>query len=65
MTQPFNPNQVLPVGAQVVTRVEISGRDVEPPRPPGAVGVIVEAPRDNSHSYHIPFSIASHHPPPS
>ena len=50
-----NPNLILPEGTQVVARVEVKGREGEPPRPKGAVGVVVKAPVDNSHSYLVRF----------
>jgi predicted nucleotidyltransferase len=50
--KPFIPKLILPVGTQVVTRVEViaSGELVHPS---GAVGVIVQAPVDYSHSYRV------------
>ncbi len=42
-----NPNLVLPVGTQVVSRIAL------PECPQGAVGVIVRSPTDNSHAYRI------------
>ncbi|HBE20628.1 MAG TPA: nucleotidyltransferase [Cyanobacteria bacterium UBA11149] len=49
----MNPNLVLPVGTQIVTRVEIRNTTNELICLRGAVGVIVKAPTDNSHSYRI------------
>jgi uncharacterized protein len=45
---------VLPVGTQVVTRVEarVAAGDV---RPRGAVGVIIRAPSDGGHAYRVRF----------
>ena len=51
----FNLHLILPVGTQVVTRVEISGPNGEQVCPRGAVGVIVKAPDDNLHSYRVRF----------
>ncbi|MEW6730425.1 MAG: nucleotidyltransferase domain-containing protein [Acidobacteriota bacterium] len=51
----FNPNLILPIGTQVVTRVEVKNPDSGPLRPSGAVGVIVKAPADNFHSYRVRF----------
>jgi hypothetical protein len=55
-TLAFNPNLILPVGTQVVTRVESGGRAGEAPRPRGAVGVVVEAPVDQTHAYTVRFA---------
>lgn len=49
------PNLILPVGTQVVTRVEVKVAANEPVRPSGAVGVIVKAPVDPSHAYRVRF----------
>lgn len=49
-----NPNLILPVGTQVVTRVEIKdSNDVLCVR--GAVAVVVKSPTDNSHAYQLRF----------
>jgi hypothetical protein len=50
-----NPNLILPLGTQVVTRIAIKGVADKPGYPCGALGVIVRAPLDNSHAYHIRF----------
>ena len=47
------PNLILPVGTQVVTRIEVSARSGRPGVPRGAVGVITEAPLDQLHHYRI------------
>jgi uncharacterized protein len=44
---------ILPVGTQVVTRVEIKGKDGKPMRPKGTVGRITKAPVDQLHTYAI------------
>jgi uncharacterized protein len=44
-------NLILPVGTQVVSRIELRTAAGECLR--GAVGVIVEAPTDNSHAYQV------------
>ena len=51
----FNANLILPVGTQVVTRVEIPGAVGEPGRPRGSVGAIAKSPVDNSHCYRVRF----------
>jgi uncharacterized protein len=48
-------NLILPAGTQVVTRVEIKGADGQELCPRGAVGEIVKAPDDGSHSYRVRF----------
>ncbi|HBB34340.1 MAG TPA: nucleotidyltransferase [Cyanobacteria bacterium UBA8803] len=49
----MNPNLVLPVGTQVVSRVEIKNSADELLCLRGAVGVVVKAPTDNSHAYRV------------
>jgi uncharacterized protein len=44
---------ILPVGTQVVSRVELKNNRGEVTCMSGAVGTIAEAPTDNSHSYQI------------
>ena len=51
----FNPNLILPVGTQVVTRVEIQDAAGEIARSRGTVGVIIKSPIDNSHAYRVQF----------
>ncbi|HYE75665.1 MAG TPA: nucleotidyltransferase domain-containing protein [Blastocatellia bacterium] len=46
---------ILPVGTQVVSRVEVKAPDGKTCVPVGAVGVIVKAPTDNEHSYRVKF----------
>jgi uncharacterized protein len=46
---------ILPTGTQVVTRVEIKGADGQVLCPRGAVGEIIKAPDDGSHSYRVRF----------
>ncbi len=46
---------ILPVGTQVVTRMEVAGADGESIYPAGSVGVIVKAPVDSAHSYRVLF----------
>ncbi|MBD1931158.1 MULTISPECIES: nucleotidyltransferase domain-containing protein [Cyanophyceae] len=55
----MNPNLILPVGTQVVTRVDIQDEAVHTR---GSVGVIIKSPQDNSHAYRVEFpdgSVAS------
>jgi uncharacterized protein len=44
---------ILPVGTQIVSRVELKNATGEVTCLRGAVGTIAEAPTDNSHSYHV------------
>ena len=46
-------NLILPVGTQVVSRIEVKSATGELLCLRGAVGIIVESPDDNSHSYQI------------
>lgn len=52
----INMNLIVPVGTQVVTLVEVKGRAGGRAYTRGAVGEIVTAPQDNSHSYRIRFA---------
>jgi len=47
---------ILPVGTQIVSRTEIRGQGGEVLCPRGAVGIIIKAPDDGSHSYRVRFS---------
>jgi predicted nucleotidyltransferase len=49
----INPHLILPVGTQVVTRMELKTNGSI--HPAGAVGVITEAPADATHSYRVRF----------
>ena len=49
----MNPNLIIPVGTQIVSRIEVKNKDREVICLQGAVGEIVRAPTDNSHSYKI------------
>ncbi len=49
-------NLIIPLGTQIVSRIEIKNPNDDPPCPLGSVGVILSAPTDNSHSYRIKFS---------
>jgi hypothetical protein len=46
-------NLILPVGTQVVCRIEVKSAVGESLCLPGAVGVIIELPTDNSHCYRV------------
>lgn len=49
----LNPNLILPVGTQVVTRIEVKDSIGELLCVKGAVGVLIKAPTDNSHAYRL------------
>ena len=49
----MNPNLIIPVGTQVVSRIEVKNKDRKIVCLQGAVGIVVHSPRDNSHSYKI------------
>lgn len=51
-----NPNLILPVGTQTVTRSDFTDRDGAVVVPKGSVGIIIAAPLDNFHSYRIRFA---------
>lgn len=53
---------ILPVGTQVVTRVDLLAKDSHVRREKGAVGTIIKAPSDNSHAYLIRFPDGAEHP---
>lgn len=46
---------ILPVGTQIVTRVEIKNSNGETLCPRGAVGEIIKSPDDGTHSYRVRF----------
>ena len=50
-----NLHLIIPVGTQVLTRHPVTGARGEILYPSGAVGVIVKAPLDGSHSYRVSF----------
>lgn len=51
-----NPRLILPVGTQVVARVQILDAAGQVLCPRGAVGVITQAPTDNQHAYRVLFT---------
>jgi alkylated DNA nucleotide flippase Atl1 len=50
-----NPKPILPVGTQIVTRVEIAATTGQPGQPRGAVGIILRSPADITHTYRVRF----------
>jgi hypothetical protein len=55
MNETFSLPPILPVGTQVVTLIAVLSPNGRTAHPSGAVGVIVRAPVDASHSYRIRF----------
>jgi uncharacterized protein len=49
-------NLIVPLGTQIVSRIEIKTATGETLCPIGAVGVIIKAPTDHSHSYLVQFT---------
>jgi uncharacterized protein len=49
-------NLIVPLGTQIVSRIEIKTATGETLCPIGAVGVIIKAPTDHSHSYRVQFT---------
>ncbi len=47
---------IIPLGTQIVARIEVKTAQDELLYPVGAVGVIVKAPTDNAHSYRVQFT---------
>ena len=52
----MNPNLIIPVGTQIVSRIDLKNTDNTIISPQGAVGVIIHSPTDNSHNYKIRLS---------
>ncbi|HRR87632.1 MAG TPA: nucleotidyltransferase domain-containing protein [Phycisphaerae bacterium] len=50
-----NPPPILPVGTQIVTRVEIAASAGQPGQPRGAVGIVLRSPADSTHAYRVRF----------
>ncbi len=49
----MNPNLIIPVGTQIVSRIELKDKNNQVLCVRGAVGVVIKAPTDNSHAYQI------------
>ena len=52
----MNPNLIIPIGTQVVSRIEVKNKQDEIICPQGGVGVVIHSPTDNSHVYKIRLS---------
>jgi len=57
-----NPNMILTVGTQVVTREAVAAAGEGATHPEGAVGVIVKSPVDHTHSYRVRFADSTEAP---
>ncbi len=55
MTPPIS-HLILPVGTQVVVLTQVVGTSGQTVHPANAVGVIVQSPADDSHSYRVQFA---------
>jgi hypothetical protein len=53
--RPDNLSLIIPVGTQVVTRIAARSLGGGATYPRGAVGVVVQAPADNTHAYRVRF----------
>jgi uncharacterized protein len=51
----FNPHQIVAVGTQVVTHMDVTLQNGKVVFPRGTVGVVVKAPVDNTHAYRVRF----------
>jgi predicted nucleotidyltransferase len=51
-----SPNLIYSIGTQVVALKQVQGTNGKAVHPSGAVGVIVRAPRDRTHSYRVRFA---------
>ena len=49
----MNPHLIVPVGTQVVSRIEVKNKQDRVLCLQGGLGVIIQSPTDNSHSYRI------------
>lgn len=49
-------NLIIPLGTQIVSRIEVKSAQSELHCPVGAVGVITKVPTDNAHSYRVQFT---------
>ncbi len=54
-SSPHGPDWIIPIGTQVVTLVPVTSVEGVLQQPRGAVGVVVRAPTDGSHSYRVQF----------
>lgn len=50
-----DPNLIVPIGTQIVTRVEIVPSDGGTPLPKGVVGKLIKTPADSRHAYRVRF----------
>jgi uncharacterized protein len=50
-----HPNLIVPIGTQVVTRVEVVPSGGGTPLPKGIVGELIKTPADSTHAYRVRF----------
>ncbi len=50
-----HPNLIVPIGTQVVTRVEVEPSGGGTPLPKGIVGELIRTPADSTHAYRVRF----------
>jgi predicted nucleotidyltransferase len=55
MTSPHDEHWIVPTGTQVVVQVEVREMGGKVMHPAGAVGVVVQSPRDATHAYRVRF----------
>ena len=51
----YNPHLIVPAGTEIVARVPVHTIGAAQTLPQGAVGVVVQSPTDNQHSYRVRF----------
>jgi uncharacterized protein len=50
-----HPNLIVPIGTQVVARVEVVPSGGGTPLPKGIVGELIKTPADSTHAYRVRF----------
>ena len=50
-----HPNLIVPIGTQIVTRVEVVPSGGGTPLPKGVVGELIKTPADSTHAYRVRF----------
>ena len=59
---PQNFNLIIPVGTQIVTKIEVKNPATNESWKQGLVGVIVQSPTDNSHAYLVKLPAIAQNP---
>lgn len=52
----YHPNLIFSVGTQVVTLIEVLGKNGKILHPRGSVGVVMRSPADLQHPYRVRFA---------